>query len=103
MAELHNIEHTADIKARDGKKLAAEFLPPIDRDDLVSLSSEIDDITDSIEDVLMRISMYNIKVIREDAIELAKLVVNCCEELRDIMAEFKNFKSPRKSTSISSR
>jgi uncharacterized protein Yka (UPF0111/DUF47 family) len=61
----------------------------------VSLSSEIDDITDSIEDVLMRISMYNIKVIREDAIELAKLVVNCCEELRDIMAEFKNFKKSK--------
>ena len=32
-----------------------EFLPPIEREDIVELSHAIDDVIDSVEDVLVRI------------------------------------------------
>ena len=51
---MHKIEHSADI-AKHGtmEQLVREFLPPIDREDIMELSGTIDDVTDSIEDVLL--------------------------------------------------
>jgi len=98
LPDLHKIEHEADIKKHEMmKKLAGEFLPPIERDDIGTLSGEIDEITDSIEDVLLKINMYNITEIRKDTYEFVKTIVRCCEVLRDMMVEFKNF---RKSSEI---
>ena len=93
LPELHKIENDADRKKHElMKNLAGEFLPPFAREDIIRLSDVIDEITDSIEDVLRRISMYSIPVIRKDAVEFVKTIVKCCEALRDIMAEFKNFR-----------
>ena len=62
---MHKIEHSADI-AKHGtmEQLVREFLPPIDREDIMELSGTIDDVTDSIEDVLLRLYMFNIRTLR---------------------------------------
>ena len=62
--EIHVIEHQADIaKHKIQEKLVKEFLPPINRDDILSIIREIDDVTDSIEEVVLRLYMYNVKAI----------------------------------------
>ena len=65
---MHKIEHSADI-AKHGtmEQLVREFLPPIDREDIMELSGTIDDVTDSIEDVLLRLYMFNIRTLRPEA------------------------------------
>lgn len=96
--EIHLVEHTADIAKHDMmRELARAFITPIEREDIILLSQEIDNVTDCIEDVLMRIYMFNILSIREEALEFTDLIVKCCQALEDAMKEFHNF---RKSSSI---
>lgn len=93
LEELHEIEHSADIAKHELiQQLMTEFIAPIEREDIVSLSQEIDDITDTIEDVLIKIHMYNVKSIKPEVIEFSKLISKCCSALKIALEEFYNFK-----------
>jgi predicted phosphate transport protein (TIGR00153 family) len=95
--EAHHIEHSADIAKHDiMNRLVKEFLPPIEREDITSLTQEIDDVTDSVEDVLINIDMFNIKTIRPEILKFTELIVSCCKSLDDALAEFKSFKTSKK-------
>ena len=96
MKSMHDIEHAADIEGHEiTRRLAKEFITPIEREDIIMLIHEIDDITDCIEDVLLHMYMYNVKVIREDAIKFSGLILTSCKELIDAFKEFKNFKKSK--------
>jgi len=98
MMEMHNIEHTADYAKHEMMEhLMKEFITPIEREDIISLSQNIDDVTDSVEDVIMRAYMFNIKSIKPEALAFSKLIVSCCCALKIMMEEFHNF---RKSSTI---
>lgn len=91
--EIHEIEHSADLAKHDMiTRLTKEFIPPIEREDLVSLSQEIDDITDCIEDVLIKIHMFNVSKIKPEVEEFSLLIKECCYTLKIAMKEFSNFK-----------
>jgi predicted phosphate transport protein (TIGR00153 family) len=93
VVEMHDIEHNADIAKHDiMDHLVKEFLPPIEREDITSLSQEIDDVTDTVEDVLLFINMFNIKVIRPEILEFTELIVKCCTSMYEALVEFQNFK-----------
>ena len=50
---MHNIEHSADMKKHEmNEALAKAFVTPVDREDLDLLSHKLDDITDTLEEVL---------------------------------------------------
>lgn len=94
---MHEIEHSADNKKHEVlNKLAREFLPPIEREDIVSLSEKIDDVTDSVEDVLLNISIFNVQSIPQDIIEFTEVIVKCCESMISALNEFENYKKSRK-------
>lgn len=96
--EMHAIEHSADIvKHEMMERLMKEFLPPIEREDIVELAHTIDEVTDMIDDVMLRIYMYNVTEIRSDAKEFADLIVHSCAALKDIVQELPNYK---KSTAL---
>ncbi len=97
--DMHQIEHDADIKNHEMiNKLSKEFITPIERGDIIELANEIDNVTDAIEDVLVRIYMFNISVMREEALEFSKLIVKMCNETNALIKELRNFK---KSSEIS--
>jgi len=98
MDEMHEIEHAGD-KGRHAmmKRLAREFITPIEREDIVALADAIDNVTDTIEDVLLRIYMFNFQTMLEDAVKMTAIIVECCEALKEAMVEFANF---RKSQSL---
>ncbi|WP_130862086.1 DUF47 domain-containing protein [Bacilliculturomica massiliensis] len=98
MKEIHAIEHQADIeKHLMMQKLAKEFITPIEREDIMSMAHEIDNVTDAIEDVVMQMYMFNIRSIRKEAEAMTRIIINCCDALRSALKEFHNF---RKSESI---
>ena len=98
LEEMHVIEHNADISKHDTmSELMRAFITPIEREDIILLIQEIDDVTDAIEDVLIRTYMFNVAAIREEALEFADVIVRCCEVLKDTLKEFRHF---RKSDSI---
>ena len=97
LASLHQVEHRADlVKHEMMEKLLHEFITPIEREDILLLSQSIDEITDKIEDVMLRLWCNNIQSIRPDAIELGAVLINCCEELRLLLDEFADFRKSKK-------
>ena len=93
MDQIHDIEHAAD-KCRHGMtdKLAKAFITPIEREDISALSTNIDTLTDKIEEVCMRVYIHNIQSIRPDALEMAQKVIQCCEEVKLLVKELADFK-----------
>lgn len=95
---LHNIEHTGDlIKHEMMQQLATTFIAPIEREDIVQLAQNIDDVTDDIEDVLITIYMHNILRVKPEISKFTALIATCCAALLAAMKEFHNFK---KSTTL---
>ena len=90
--QMHTIEHTADgVKHKMMERLVKEFLPPIEREDIVELAHTIDEVCDLIEDVVLRIYMYNIKEdIREAIYHIGSIVgeISTDEVLGNIFANF---------------
>ncbi len=92
LKSMHDIEHEADVqKHLMVNKLIKEFITPIDREDIINLSQEIDDVTDTVEDVLIMMHMYNVKSIRKGTIEFTDIIKRCCEALKQTFQEFHNF------------
>ncbi len=97
MVELHKIEHAADAETHEMmENLAKEFLPPIEREDIIVLTQQLDDVVDSIEDILLRLYMYNVREIRDEAMEFMDIIVRCCKEIRRMMEEFPSFRKSNK-------
>ncbi len=93
MAEMHEIEHSADVKKHElTEVLVKAFITPIDREDLVEVSHNLDDLTDKIEEVLIRLYLNHVIEINPNAVKLAGIVSECCEEVSALMHEFSDFK-----------
>lgn len=94
--EMHHIEHTADIAKHElMEKLMKEFITPIDREDILELSNALDDVTDSLEDVLLQLYMFGITSLREDSLTFAAIINDCCHALKKLMLEFENFRKSK--------
>lgn len=97
MQELHAIEHEADgLKHEMMDRLAREFIPPIEQEDIMSLSHYIDEMTDKIYDVSVRVYINNVRVIRPEALDTVELIIRCCEEVTGLMEEFPGFRKSKK-------
>ena len=70
------MEHAADEKKHEVlDALVKAFITPIEREDIILLSQNIDEVTDKIEDVMLRLYYNNIQSIRPDSLELVSIVV----------------------------
>lgn len=97
MVEMHEIEHNADLERHEiMNRLAKEFLPPIEREDIISLADNIDDVIDSIEDVLIGMEMYNVQVVRPEIVKFTEIIMNCCKSMSAALTEFEHFKRSQK-------
>lgn len=94
--EMHNVEHSADLeKHKITNRLIKEFLPPIEREDIITLTDNIDDVTDYIEDVLIGIEMYNVQTIRPEILKFTDLILDCCKSMNSALVEFEHFKKSK--------
>lgn len=97
LKSMHEHEHAGDNKKHEmSSALAKAFVTPVDREDLALISQNIDDVTDSIEEVLQAFYMYRIQSVVPEAVEFAKNITQCCALMRDMLVEFVNFKKPQK-------
>ncbi|NTU89782.1 MAG: DUF47 family protein [Actinobacteria bacterium] len=94
--EMHEIEHAADMVNHELYiNIITEFITPIDREDILILIQELDEIADRIEDVLQYIYMYDIKKILPEAIEMVVIIAKSTEALRQALMEFPKFKKSK--------
>lgn len=90
---MHEIEHAADLKKHQMMKhLISEFITPIEREDIATLSYMLDDVLDSIEEVFQMFFMYNVREMRPDACDFVDLIVRSTEAMKACFDEFENFR-----------
>lgn len=92
---MHAIEQKADnIHHNILTKLSAEFITPIDQEDILHLVQIMDDVTDALDEIVLDLYMYHIEVVSPYAIQLSNIAYRCVKELYAAVKELKDFKKP---------
>ena len=93
MDQIHAVEHEADRKKHDLlNTLVKAFITPIEREDILQLSQHLDDLTDTLEDVFIRMYYNRITSVRPDAQRMVDIIIQCCQEVERLMKDFADFK-----------
>ncbi len=93
MLAMHEVEHAADNKKHQMmEKLIAEFITPIEREDIITLSWALDDVLDYMEEIYQILFMHNVKSMREEALVFGDLIYQSTVALKTCFDEFEHFK-----------
>lgn len=91
---VHLIEHAADDKKHEvTAKLLTEFMTPIDREDILELLKQIDDITDAIEEVSLKLFLYDYKELPPDTIPFMELTLDCIRKTEECLKRFQDYQN----------
>lgn len=94
---VHKLENEADKTLHDMRNyLIKDFLPPIDREDIVLIGHRIDDVEDCIDEILINFNILNIKTVRPDYAEFTEVIIECVNAVKTALTEFENFKKAEK-------
>lgn len=90
---VHGYENEADKRLHEMRNyLIKDFLPPIDREDIVLIGHRIDDVEDCIDEILINFNILNVKTVRPDYVEFANVIIECVGAVKAALGEFENFK-----------
>ena len=82
--EVDDAEHAADrITHQVNRTLHKTFITPIDREQIHSLISTMDDVADLIQDATEAMTLYGVHHMTEEIIRLTDLGLKCCQRMRD--------------------
>lgn len=91
--EVHKLENDADKVIHTMRNyLIKDFLPPIDREDIALIGHRLDDIEDSIDEILINIKILNVTKIREDVNEITEILLQSAKAVKEMFLNFKNMK-----------
>ena len=94
--KMNEIEHKGDMERHEMiRNLLHEFITPIEREDIMALADATDTVTDMIEDVALRLYMYNVKEIYEGAKGFSTIIVKSSKALKLALEEFHNFRKSK--------
>ena len=86
---VHLIEHEADeVKHAVTAKLLTEFMTPIDREDISELLKLIDDVTDAIEEISLKLFIYNYTELPPNTVEFIEATVECMKRMEECLKHF---------------
>ena len=89
---VHEFEHQADnLKHQVTEKLLTEFMTPIDREDIFELLRLIDDVTDAIEEISLKLYIYNYEVLPPNTVEFLELTVECMKKMEECLKHFPDY------------
>jgi len=84
---IKGLEHACDELTHSiSTKLNKSFITPFDREDIYTMSTELDDIVDLINDAARSIVDYDVKEIKDYARGFADVIVRMAEQLREIVS-----------------
>lgn len=91
--QMHRIEHQADQSKNEYiHRLIKEFLPPIDREDLITIYRSIDDISDALEDVILKLNVYQMPELSESCAPFIYKIEQGIDATKRLLIEFADFK-----------
>lgn len=93
MKKIHEIENEGDKNLHELKNyLLKDFLPTIDREDILLLAYKLDDLIDDIDEIAIDINIYNIQEVTNNVKETMVLLENVTEVIYQLTSELKNLK-----------
>ena len=99
--KIKEIESEADhITHELANKIDATFVTPLDKEDLRSLSSELDDVTDYIEACTGRMALYKLTQARPDLVSLVTMLVHITEAMLEAITSLRAMPSRDKMRDI---
>ena len=97
LARAHEIENRGDEANHQIRvNVAADFITPIEREDILELAQDLDDITDKIEGIVQRFYMFDIHYMHPQALEFATIIKKSLQAPRKSMDSFREFKKVKK-------
>ena len=97
LERAHDLEHAADdINHEIYMRAAREFVTPIEREDLLMVSRNLDTVIDCIENVMFKFYMYDTQHVADGTLDFAKLIKKSCVALNKSMEDFREFKRSKK-------
>lgn len=89
------VEESEKIKHSVVNQLVVEFIPPIEREDILSLSHGLHDVLENIEDVILGLYMFRVRDLIPEILEFTSYIENGVEKIRELLVEFENFKKSK--------
>jgi len=85
-------EQTGDRITHDIiQRLNSTFVTPIDREDILQLTSALDDVVDLIDEVSDYLGLYRIEAPMEQAQRLAHIILQATRQIAEAMPRLRNF------------
>lgn len=89
--QLHDLEHKGDeITHSIYQTLNKVFMPPLDREDIIAITSALDDVIDHIHEAADAMCVYNIKEPTAIASSLATIIVACTEAVANELPKLRH-------------
>lgn len=91
--QIHDLESAADESHHSVLNyLMRDFLPPIDREDIVTLTHKIDNLADDIDEVSINLNVLNITSLTPEMIVFVKLLLECCSYTKEVLVYWRDKK-----------
>jgi predicted phosphate transport protein (TIGR00153 family) len=74
------------------RRLNTTFVTPIDREDIHTLATQMDDIVDDIEETADFMGLYQIEAAMDQSLAMAEVLVKACEQLYGLLQNLRGFK-----------
>lgn len=101
LAKAHEIENRGDeVNHQIRVNVAADFITPIERADILELAQDLDDVIDMIEGILQRFYMFDVHFMHPQALDFAIIIKKSLKALRKSMGTFREFKKVKKIRSM---
>lgn len=98
---MHTIEHQADQeKNKLIHQLVKEFLPPMDREDLITIYRSIDDVSDALEEVILKLNVYQMPELSSSCEPFMRKIEQEIDATRRLLLEFGDFKHSKELAGI---
>jgi hypothetical protein len=92
--ELKDIEHDADVVTHEiFERLNRTFITPLEREDIHSLASNLDDVLDAVEAIGSRIVLFKVGKPTAEALRLAKILTQCGNQIEQAVDSLKNMRN----------
>ncbi|HOC24145.1 MAG TPA: DUF47 family protein, partial [bacterium] len=82
-----------DITHRCIDALNRTFITPIDRPDILRLIKTMDDVLDCIDAGVIRMGLYDIRIMREESVAMAEILLACSDEIALAVQELRDLKN----------
>jgi uncharacterized protein len=99
LSDLKTKEKINDVHvATIFNELGRNFITPFDREDVHSLATALDDISDNIYTAAKKLVLYKVNPTEQEFQKMAELIYDCCQQVSKAVTELKNMKNMRQMT-----